>query len=225
MKHNPFRARQISPGRLPYFFPPGHDIGQLLQRFIDNGLRGQIVGGHGTGKSTLLQNLTAELGRCNYQVFPVCVTAETRRRFRRLRKSISRLHLEMADPNSHLRVITIDGCETATRWERFRFFPRARRAGWGVLVTTHQDLGLPTLWSTKVTSENARQVIGALASLECLPSEPELPREPERVVPDELLDALLARHQGDMREVLFSLYDWYRSGDVRPPPGNRVDVD
>ena len=227
VKRNPFRARQISPGRLPYLFPEGQHIGQVVERFISSGMRGQIIGPHGTGKSTLLENLANVLRQRDYQVHQVSLspTPPVPRRLRPLRllqKDIAKRHRdgplvpsnEQPSSTCDNRLIAIDGCEVASWWERCRFFRVARRTGWGILVTSHRDLGLPTLWKTDVTLETALRIIHAIVALEKPSSE--MTGQSRQLVRDDVVERLLAKHHGDMREVLFSLYDRCRADLTLP---------
>ena len=54
---NPFSAGRIRPGAMPFLHAAGGDAGMLLERLRQNQWCGQIVGGHGTGKSSLLAAL------------------------------------------------------------------------------------------------------------------------------------------------------------------------
>ncbi len=197
MKHNPFRARQLYPGRLPYFFPPGVDINELIQKFLGNSCRGQIVGPHGSGKSTLLVMLADEFQRRDYQVLAVRLSPPNRRL------------PPIVEPNSPRCVLIVDGCEQAAWWERRRFIRQTHQLGWGLLVSTHRALGLPTLWETNVTHETARRIVDALLHIDKPPSVENTDNK-KFAVPPALITELLDQHRGDMREVLFSLYDWFQ---------------
>ena len=61
--HNPFSSERIRPGALTYLTGEGESVDDLIDRLEGTGFRGQIVGPHGTGKSTLLADLAAELAR------------------------------------------------------------------------------------------------------------------------------------------------------------------
>ncbi len=195
MKHNPFRARQLYPGRLPYFFPHGVDINELIQKFLDNTCQGQIVGPHGSGKSTLLFMLAEEFQRREYQVVTV-----------RISPSNHRLP-PTTEPNSPQCVLIIDGFEQVSWLRRRTFVRQSHQIGWGLMASTHHDLGLPTLWETDVTRETACRIVDALIHIDNPPSTKIM--DDEFTVPPALIVELLDQHRGDMREVLFSLYDWF----------------
>ncbi len=58
---NPFSSRWIHPERAVYLFPPTETLSQLLQKLSQEKKLGQIVGPHGTGKSTLLSALVTTI--------------------------------------------------------------------------------------------------------------------------------------------------------------------
>ncbi len=60
---NPFSTRFVRPGALAYRFPPGESAATLVERLAASGWRGQIVGPHGSGKSTLVAALGETLPR------------------------------------------------------------------------------------------------------------------------------------------------------------------
>lgn len=180
---NPFSASRIRPGAIEYLFPGDESVESLLARWRASGRRGAIVGPHGAGKSTLLRSLRRRL-------------AELGERSLLLRIRPGRVRgarLRIAAPSRRRRVLILDG------WEALPFSLRRRIARrtteGGLLATTHGPTPLPTLWCAEATAESARQVIARLA-----------PNWSERPSTSELA-AMLARRDGDLREVLFELYD------------------
>lgn len=67
---NPFSTRYHEPGALAYCFEDDANASAeaLYERFLASGRRGEIVGSHGTGKSTLLCALEAEAHRRGHAV-------------------------------------------------------------------------------------------------------------------------------------------------------------
>ena len=51
---NPFCAARLRPGTIDFIFEHGQSLPQLIDALEANHWRGEITGGHGTGKSTLL---------------------------------------------------------------------------------------------------------------------------------------------------------------------------
>ena len=87
-------------------------------------------------------------------------------------------------------LLVIDGYEQLGWWTRWR----VRRHWRALLVATHRGQGLPDLYRTGVTAELAGAIVRELH---------------EDEVPD--LGRMLASHRGNLREVLFELYDRYEA--------------
>lgn len=98
-QRNPFSTRFIAPGKMPFFFERSYlhqqksahpdkfeefftralgsnedirtsvSIRFLIDQFERYGCRGQIVGAHGTGKSSLMSVLKNELSKLGYEIF------------------------------------------------------------------------------------------------------------------------------------------------------------
>ena len=100
----------------------------------------------------------------------------------------------------------IDGYEQLSRWRRFRLRRLCRQAGWGLVVTAHRSVGLPTLIRLRPDLQLAQKIVGWLLR-EC----------PAVVTPEEVASAYQAC-QGDLREMLFMLYDlWEQRARGTPP--------
>jgi hypothetical protein len=192
---NPFCTRRIRPGAIPFLFPPDQDAQTLLERLRTSGWQGEIVGPHGSGKSALLATLILALERAGQRVTLI----ELHDGQRRLpAKSMGKFLGQQKSPPPPLPdILVVDGYEQLPRWRRWLLRRRSRRHGRGLIVTAHASVGLPPLWQTSVTPELASRIVDQLTTgLTPL------------LKPSELSDCL-ARHHGDMRETLFSLYDRY----------------
>lgn len=66
------------------------------------------------------------------------------------------------------------------------------------MVTGHDDLGLPRIWQTETSAELTRLLVYRL-----------LGESNAAWLPAGQLDQLFAAHRGNVREVLFALYDLY----------------
>ena len=188
---NPFATRYVRPGALPYLFPAGTGAAALVEHLRHAGWRGQITGPHGSGKSTLLQTL-----------LPLLEESGRRIAFYELHRRAVRLSAAGAPPASwdHRTQVVIDGYELLGWLPRLwlRRTCAARRAG--LLVTAHRRCGLPEIWRTEVTFGLAAQVVGLLTA-----------GWTEPVVSADDLAQAFAAHPGNLREILFALYDCYET--------------
>lgn len=187
---NPFSTRFVRPGALPYQFPPSLNTDDVVARLRQNGWQGQIVGPHGSGKSTLLANLREPLLRVGFPAFTFSLRDGQRRLPLDWRKQVAR---------AGARLVIVDGCEQLSWWSRALLKWHCRRHGWGLLITSHRDLRLPTLLSTGTSVEMAQNLAAAL-----------LPADDRRITPQMVAESFRAAG-GDMRETLFALYDRYEA--------------
>jgi hypothetical protein len=185
---NPFCARRIRPGAVPFLFPAGQDARQLVERLQHNAWWGQIIGHHGSGKSTLLAALVPEIERAGKPVLVIGLHDGARRM-----PGDFRLEVERA----HAAIVAVDGYEQLSRWNRFRLKRFCHRCRLGLLVTAHAPVGLPDLFRTTVDAETAWNVVA------------QLQRDHAALVVPEDVAVRLADCDGDLRETLFDLYDLY----------------
>jgi hypothetical protein len=199
MSENPFCTRRIRPGALPFLFPPGQNAETLVGRLRECAWQGEILGPHGTGKSALLASLIPALEHAGQRTLLV----ELHDRQRRL----------PLDPDRRRRLqpftmLLVDGYEQLSRYRRWRLRRLCRRRGWGLLVTAHASVGLPELFRTAPTPELAGEIVRRLLAGQACPFST-----------DELA-ACFARQRGDLREMLFDLYDLYERR--RPSSGQNL---
>jgi hypothetical protein len=199
---NPFCTRHIRPGAMPFLFAPGQSVQLLIDRFRQADWWGEIIGPHGSGKSSLLAAITPEIegtGRATLLV-------ELHDGQRRLPTDLWR-NPRLAAPM----VLIVDGYEQLSRWNciRLKRFCRVRRLG--LLVTAHQSVGMPTLFQTSSSLALAEQIVGQLLASHDLALEPAAIRE------------CYARQNGNLREMLFDLYDRYQQS-LLPAMGKSTGV-
>jgi hypothetical protein len=190
-RENPFSTRHVRPGALPFLFPEGENADGLVERLRQAGWQGEIVGGHGSGKSALLVTLMPALERAGRH--PLLVELHDGQR----RLPIDLHHDKRLQSNS---VLIVDGYEQLNLWNRWRLKRRSRRQGWGLVITAHSTMGFPTLYRTAATLDLTKRIVAELMA----------GRQPP--CSDDALADCLARHQGDMRETLFELYDLLERG-------------
>jgi len=102
----------------------------------------------------------------------------------------------------------VDGYEQLSRWSRWRLKRLCRRRGCGLLVTAHASVGLPQLYRTTPTRHLAETIVGRLMA----------GRTPPFSVAE--VTECFVRHGGNLREVLFDLYDLYER--QRPAAGQNL---
>jgi len=221
--HNPFSTRNTLPGAIPYLFErnqPNHagdsqndqevisDVKLLYDLFLENNDLAQMIGPHGSGKSTLLAALLTTLqqnGRNTVFVslhdrqctlpwrFWNDLIKEYRRCFQNKKKGIR-------PP-----VLVIDGYEQLCYLNRFFLQFVRKTIGCGLLITTHHAFrGIPVLHQTGTSLETLKMIITNLLH--------RFDTNPKIISPqlsDEFLESLFLEKQGNIREVLFALYDRY----------------
>jgi hypothetical protein len=184
---NPFATRFTRPGAIEFLFPGGQSAESLVERLRAESWWGQIIGPHGSGKSTLLATLAPALEQAGRMVVSLAATAG---------RPLPQIDLAALTPRVQL---VIDGCEQYGWLTRCKIQAVARDRGAGLLVTTHADLGLPTLLETQPSVELAELVVRRL-----------LPPGDATVADDDVRQAF-ARHKGNLRETLFALFDLYQA--------------
>jgi hypothetical protein len=185
---NPFCTRRIKPGALPFLFPPGVTWDSILKQLQKNAGWGEIIGPHGSGKSTLLAGLIPLLQAEGWHV----------ERF------------DLHDGHRHLPVdvrkisgiekpflLIVDGYEQLGKLSRLHIKRHCCARGWGLIATAHRSVGLPELFNTTATLEQANRVVG------------ELLKNDASVVSGQEIADCYARCQGNLREMLFELYDLF----------------
>ncbi len=183
---NPFSTSMVRPGALTYRFPDGVSAAGLVRTLARHGWWGEIVGPHGSGKSTLLCQLSRHVRESGRAVEHVTLHRGQRR--------LPFNRGQMSCWNEKTQVI-VDGYEQLWLPARLRLHSQCRRRSAGLLVATHRSAGLPALWTTRVTPAVASRLVRGLDAASLI-------RRSD-------VDAALRRHNGNLREVFFELYDLY----------------
>jgi energy-coupling factor transporter ATP-binding protein EcfA2 len=189
---NPFSSRYVRPGAIAYLFDAAHDARSIVDAFYSAGRRGAIIGPHGSGKTTLLSTLEPEIAARGGAVRTITL--------RDGGAGMPRLSELKLGPST---VLVVDGYEQLGWWRRMRLNRTVRRAGAGLLVTAHSPMDMPTLYTTASSPEIAARLVRGLVAEHapgmCLP------------IDDREIARRLTVHDGDVRELLFGLYDLYES--------------
>lgn len=202
---NPFATRYTRPVANAYLFPEDAGAETLIAQLREFHWWGQITGPHGSGKSTLVETLLPGLeaaGRVihcyTFHPAPWASTAASPA------AGLRRARVACWNPMTQ---IVVDGYEQLGWLQRTWWKWQCRRRGAGLLVTGHEDLGFPPLWRTETSAELTRRVVARL-----------LDQTDASWLRTEQLDRLFASHQGNVREVLFALYDLYEQQHHHEPP-------
>jgi len=209
---NPFATCWTRPGAIQYVFPPEQCAEQMVQSLADQDWRGEIVGPHGSGKSTLLATLLPHLNAAGRDVRLISLHDRQRRLPRGwINRALvggvsdtdtglgSQAVIGVRDAshrNGACRtILIIDGYEQLSRWRRWSVRFRCRRAGAGLLVTSHAHIGLPTLFCTSPDLSLVERLVEILA------------QRGSSTVRENDIVASHACHGSNVREILFDLYD------------------
>lgn len=183
---NPFVASRFEPGagRLGVI---GVDVDALVARVGERGGCFQVRGGHGSGKTTLLRELGRRAERAGHRVVW-------------LRRELGPLRAWVASvgwgPRRLRPVVLVDEWDELTPGDALfvRAWASLRRAA--LVVGAHRDLGFVTLAERQVDVELAHAVVERLVRGTGFEG-------PGRA----RLERLVEQHSGNLREVLFELYD------------------
>lgn len=180
---NPFRADRIEALRYRL-----DEAGwqALLERFVAHGRRGVLVGPHGSGKTTLREEIERRLRADGFAVRSLVLGDDRRVAWTDLRTVI-------AGADAHT-VISLDGIDRipSLLWWRLQ---RATRHIAGFLATSHVSGRLPLLHRHETSAELVRDLVH------------ELTDEPTATTLRVRCGALFDHHRGDVRACLRSLYD------------------
>ncbi len=154
---------------------------QMMDRLAGMSYRAAIVGPKGSGKTTLIEDLSTRLAARGLAPRLIHLTAE--------HHQIGSSMLHGDAPN---RIILIDGAEQLS-WMRWRWLRLQTRTAPGLIITTHRPGRLPTLIHTSTTTQLLATIAGELLG-------DDLPPPPR-------IDQLFARHRGNLRDALRELYD------------------
>jgi hypothetical protein len=180
-RNNPFASRCIE--RLTFQFEPGDDWGALLARLESNRWRGAIVGPHGTGKTTVLEQIAPHLRARGFQ--PRMVALREGYRFRDIAEIFQR-SAAVAPA-----FILLDSGErlTVLQWLLLRMIT-GRAAG--LLVTQHSRGRLPTVLEMNASPKLLRDLVGELCAVDFHGLD---------------VHELFQRHGGNIRECFRELYE------------------
>lgn len=187
---NPFAVQKVL--RIRYRLS-GQTWDGLLERFAALGYRAAIVGTHGRGKTTLLEDLAPHLEAQGFRIRSVMLHTGNRRLTREQKRDL----FVRSSPRD---LLCVDGAEQLGRIAWLALLARSQRAG-GLLITSHRPGLLPTLLECETSPELLAGIVGDLVG-------PETDRC--------LIGELFIRHGGNVREALREMYDvWAQRERIR----------
>ena len=178
-RDNPFASDRVLEVR--YRLPDGWTWESLLDRLAALGWRAAVVGPHGRGKTTLLEDLAPRLEARGFRVRTLNLWDEHPRLNRQ-----DRARLRDLGPRDF---VLLDGAEQLGRLSWLFLKLRCRRAR-GLLITSHRPDLLPTLLECDTSPELLAGIVRELTGEELSGAED-----------------LFARHGGNLRSALRELYD------------------
>jgi hypothetical protein len=196
---NPFSTRYVRPGAIPFQFPAGESAASIVARLRDAGWRGEIIGPHGAGKSSLLQALMPPIRDAGRQPRLIQLHAADRR------IPIAWRDLNAFPPET---LLLVDGYEQLSGWARFRLRRLCDRKRFGLVVTAHEPTGLATLYRFQPDRAALVAVVQWL-----------LRHETTSRIASADVDQAFDACSGNIRETLFRLYDIYE--ERRRDPARR----
>lgn len=180
-RENPFASRRIE--TLRFRFPAGENWETLFTRLEQHHWRGSIVGLHGTGKTTLLEQIIPHLDGRGFR--PVLLELHAGARATELHRVLA----AAAQPSPAF--LLLDGAEQLS-WHRWLQLRHASRRAAGLLITQHRPGRLGTVLETHTSSELLVEL-----SRELLPTGLSL----------DSARGLLHRYGGNVRECFREMYD------------------
>lgn len=176
----PFSPQRIAPGEVSFLFPGNLSAHILFAKFEQAGELGEIVGPEGSGKSTLLHAMMKEGDRRGLGG-------------RYLHTASGRIFASPQTPeDAEDTVWYVDDVDRIPRLLLWGLRLACRLMENGLMVTTRRSLGLPTLYELAPDGALVVRLVRHLAGEEFPLDEGEA-------------DALILKHEGDVRRVLLEL--------------------
>ena len=198
---NPFSTRFLSPGQLCFIGWDDQTLDGLAEKLIQQNGNGQIVGPHGTGKTTLTFELQKRIDRLN----------DTNTNYRFLRKTIGPRQTirtgkqQVAEFKLHSKtILVLDGIELLSWLQRLTLIKTCQRKRIGLLVTSHRPVwGLPALASTKPDRSQLEAIVNQLT------------RDCDFKISTDRLNELYTNNNGNIREALMGCYDEFEASRAK----------
>ena len=185
---NPFSSRNIRPGAIPFLFAADEEPAQIVEQLHAAAWWGEIVGPHGSGKSALVATLAPQWAAAGRRLVSISLH-DGQRHLRAFTRDLATV--------DHQCLVIVDGYEQLSWLSRWRLKRLCRRRGCGLLVTSHEPVGLPRLYTMRPSAPTAERIVAGLVDLE------------SGVIHRDDVERLFEIRGGNLREMLFDLYDLY----------------
>ncbi len=191
LAYNPFCVQELGPLGIDYQFNDEAEREKFFGLLESNGWWMELCGPHGIGKSTLLTTIQREAESCGKTVVRFKVRAESRWLPFRWKRE-----LKNAD------FCLLDGGEAAIGWQRALLAHHCRSHQIGFVFTTHHPLGIAPVYTMSTTPGQIRQAVAKLLGND------------HHWLFEIDFEKLVSEFNGDNRELMFTLYDWYEEGEI-----------
>ena len=202
---NPFATRFVGPGRLPILGVTEAELSATAQRWQDAGRIGQIVGPHGAGKTTLTYALERFLEPQSGQDPSILrcrrLTFRPADRWATVDVLAVDTGPELPRNNALHQTWVVDGIESLSPLNRLALVNFCRHRRIGLILTTHRVIPKVRVLERLIpTVRRLRQISDALTDSVAASPVEEL-----------LLRQVFEETEGNLRECLMRLYDWWET--------------
>ena len=185
IERNPYSTCFTEPGKLPFIFSRADQLEHLLTEFERHGFRGQIVGPHGCGKTTLTMTLEPYLESRFTKIKRITIRNDGT-----VSGNIRKNGGQKQDMPT---LFVIDGIENISWLQRKIFLKSIKMNVSGLLLTTHRAIkGIPVIHQITPSFEIFAKVVSLIS--------PKHPTDPQH------LKRVFSQNNDSIRESLMSLY-------------------
>lgn len=181
-RENPFATAHLE--RIPFRFPAGMSWTSLLKRLEELNWCASLVGGNGTGKTTLLEQIIPHLDARGFR--PVVFRLQTESGMKAKDRLVEKLR-EVKKPG----FILLDGAEQLSTRQWLPIRGAASEAA-GFIVTVHRTSRLPVALELETSPKLLKGLVESLTG---------------GALPEGEAETLFHRHRGNLRDCLRELYD------------------
>ncbi len=194
---NPFSTWRIRPGAIDFWFENGQSAQGLISKFARGEFMAQIIGPHGSGKSTLLRELGLNLAQLA-PLYRVQVRPAVKARFWKTCDLTCEPESSLDASKAICKgIFLIDGFDHLNWLARTSIRRFIRSHNFGLLITSHRDLKLPTLYESHSKYSSFVAVVRQLQH--GFPAK----------LPWEQIRAAYVSCFPNLRDAMFQLYDRY----------------